>query len=209
MLSGLSLPYILVVVASMVISIPIHEAVHGYVARYLGDRTAEMEGRLSLNPLRHVDIWLTIVLPAALLLVGLPPIFVAKPVPFDPRNVRYDEFGAALVGLAGPLSNLVLAAIASLVFRALGLDIGSAVGASVALFVQVNIMLFVFNMLPLPPLDGSRLLYAFSPEPLQRVMYQLEATGAGFVVLALLVFSGILSPVISNVSNALFSFLLG
>lgn len=193
----------------MVISIPIHEAVHGYVARYLGDRTAEMEGRLSLNPLRHVDIWLTIVLPAALLLVGLPPIFVAKPVPFDPRNVRYDEFGAALVGLAGPLSNLALAAIAALVFRALGLGIGSAAGASVALFVQVNIMLFVFNMLPLPPLDGSRLLYAFSPEPLQRVMYQLEATGAGFVVLALLVFSGILSPVISNVSSALFSFLLG
>lgn len=194
----------------MLISIPFHEAMHGYVARLLGDRTAEEAGRLTLNPLKHVDIWMTIVLPAALLLVGLPPIFIAKPVPFDPRNVKYEEFGAALVGLAGPFSNLLLAAVAALIFRFIGVDAGSAdFSAALLIFIEVNILLFVFNMIPIPPLDGSRLLYAFAPEPIQRLFFQLETTGAGFIVLALLVFTGVLSPLISTVSDGIFSFLVG
>jgi Zn-dependent protease len=209
MLSG-SLFSILVVIGSMLISIPFHEAMHGFAARWLGDRTAEEAGRLTLNPLKHVDIWMTIVLPAALLLVGLPPIFIAKPVPFDPNNVKYEEFGAALVGLAGPFSNLVLAAFAALIFRFMGVDAGSTgFAAALLIFIEVNILLFVFNMIPIPPLDGSRLLYAFAPEPIQRLFFQLETTGAGFIVLALLVFTGVLSPLISTVSDGIFSFLVG
>jgi Zn-dependent protease len=209
MLSG-SYFSILVVIGSMLISIPFHEAMHGFAARWLGDRTAEEAGRLTLNPLKHVDIWMTIVLPAALLLVGLPPIFIAKPVPFDPNNVKYEEFGAALVGLAGPFSNLVLAAFAALIFRFMGVDAGSTgFAAALLIFIEVNILLFVFNMIPIPPLDGSRLLYAFAPEPIQRLFFQLETTGAGFIVLALLVFTGVLSPLISTVSDGIFSFLVG
>lgn len=193
----------------MLISIPFHEAMHGFAARWLGDRTAEEAGRLTLNPLKHVDIWMTIVLPAALLLVGLPPIFIAKPVPFDPRNVRYEEFGAALVGLAGPFSNLLLAAVAALIFRFIGADGSAGFSAALLIFIEVNILLFVFNMIPIPPLDGSRLLYAFAPESIQRLFFQLETTGAGFIVLALLVFTGVLSPLISAVSDGIFSFLVG
>jgi Zn-dependent protease len=209
MLSG-SLFSVLAVVVSMLISIPFHEAMHGFVARWLGDHTAEEAGRLTLNPLKHVDIWMTIVLPAALLLVGLPPIFIAKPVPFDPHNVKYEEFGAALVGLAGPLSNLLLAAVAALIFRFMGVDAGTTdFAAALLIFIEVNILLFVFNMIPIPPLDGSRLLYAFAPESIQRIFLQLEVTGAGFIVLALLVFTGVLSPLINTVSDSIFSFLVG
>jgi len=195
----------------MLISIPFHEAMHGFAARWLGDRTAEEAGRLTLNPLKHVDIWMTIVLPAALLLVGLPPIFIAKPVPFDPRNVRYEEFGAALVGLAGPFSNLLLAAVGAIVFRLMGATGSDASSFATVLyiFIEVNVLLFVFNMIPIPPLDGSRLLYAFAPEPIQRLFFQLEATGAGFIVLALFVFTGLLSPFISAVSGGIFNFLIG
>jgi Zn-dependent protease len=209
MFSSVPFGSIIVILVSMIISIPFHEAMHGYAARLLGDRTAEEAGRLTLNPLKHVDIWLTIALPAVLLLFGLPPIFIAKPVPFDPRNVRFEELGAALVGLAGPFSNLLLAGVAALGFRLAGLDVSGGAGYALALFIQVNIMLFVFNMIPLPPLDGSRLLYAFAPESLQRLMFQMETSGVGFIVLALLIFSGTLSPIISNVSGAIFSFLIG
>jgi Zn-dependent protease len=207
MFTNSTLTTVVIVLVSMLIAIPFHEAMHGYVARLLGDRTAEFAGRLTLNPLKHVDIWTTILLPAGLMLVGLPPIFIAKPVPFDPRNVKYEEFGAALVGLAGPFSNLLLAAVAALIFRVFGAstDLLQNVFAT---FIQVNVLLFVFNLIPLPPLDGSRLVYAFAPEPVQRIMYQLETTNLGFILLAILVFTGTLGPIISNVSNTIFNFLV-
>ncbi len=209
MFTDISLYYIALVIGSMLISIPIHEAMHGFAARALGDHTAEEAGRLSLNPLRHVDIWLTIVLPAILLLLHIPPIFIAKPVPFDPRNVRYGEYGAALVALAGPFTNLALASIAALLVRIFGVGIGATgVGAFADIFIQINLILFVFNMIPFPPLDGSRLLYAFAPEPLQKVMYTIESAGFGLTILALLILSPLISPVVVNVTEAIYTFLL-
>ena len=110
----------LVVLVSIIVSMSIHEATHGFVAHRLGDTTAHEEGRLTLNPLKHVDVMTTVLLPMVLIIVGLPPIFAAKPVPFDPDRLRYEEFGMALVGVAGPLTNLVLAALAALAFHAFG-----------------------------------------------------------------------------------------
>lgn len=208
MFDNVDLGYIITVVVSLVISIPVHETMHGLAARWLGDTTAEEEGRLSLNPLKHVDLLFTILLPAGMLLLGVPPIFVAKPVPFDPHSVRYGEFGAALVGVAGPLSNLGLAIVASLLVRIAGLDLNSGLGFAAAVFVIVNISLFVFNMLPIPPLDGSRLVYAFAPEPVQRIMAALEGFGIIITILILVLLSSYIGPVISNITQAIFTFLL-
>jgi len=190
----------------MAISIPMHEAMHAYAAHLLGDSTAEDQGRLTLNPIKHVDVLMTIVLPAILLLLHLPPIFVAKPVPFDPRSVRYGNFGAAMVGLAGPFTNLVLAFIASVFLRIA--DSSSLISTILLYFAEINVVLFVFNMIPLPPLDGSRLLYAFAPEPIQRIMYTMESAGLGVTIVLLLLLSSFISPVVSNVSNGILTFLL-
>lgn len=207
MFSNFELYYVLLVVGALVLSVPIHETAHGLAARWLGDKTAEEAGRLSLNPLKHVDIWLTILLPTVMLLLHYPPIFVAKPVPFDPRYVRYGEFGAALVGLAGPFSNLLLALVAAAVARLLGVGM-QGLGEALSIFVAVNVSLFVFNMLPIPPLDGSRLLYAFAPEPVQQVMAQFERAGFGITIFVLLLLSPLYGPVVRTVTDAILTFLL-
>jgi Zn-dependent protease len=205
MFSNLSGGDILIVIISLLISIGVHEATHAFVAHKLGDSTAYDEGRITLNPLKHVDLFMTVLLPAALLLLGLPPIFVAKPVPFDPHQLRHGEYGAAMMAVAGPFSNLALAVIGAVIIRlGWGVDLTHAL----VLFMAVNISLFVFNMLPIPPLDGSRLFYAFAPEPVQRVMYQIEAMGFMVLILVLLLLSPVLSPVLNTIYRAIFQFLL-
>ena len=142
---------------------------------------------MSLNPLQHIDPVMTILLPAITLLLFQTPILAAKPVPFNPDRVKYDEYGAALLAAAGPLSNLALAFIGAL---ALGLFVpGSFLAQSVDIFVTLNVALFVFNLVPIPPLDGSRVLYAFAPEPLQEIMRQIEPMGI-FIIFALVLFAG-------------------
>ena len=139
--------------------------------------------------------------------LGLPPILIAKPVPFDPMQVRFGEYGSALVAIAGPFSNLGLAILAALLLRT-GILLDDLAVHVTGLFMVVNISLFVFNMLPIPPLDGSRLLYAFAPEPVQKVMYQIESMGFIFIVVILLVLFPILGPILSNINRAILTFLL-
>ena len=165
---------IIIIIASLAVAITIHEMMHAFTARWLGDTTASDMGRVTLNPLAHIDPIFTILLPAVLILFGLPPILAAKPVPFNPDQVKFEEFGAALVGLAGPFTNLVLAFLTAGVLNILQPDFGTLTREALLIFMQLNVGLFVFNMLPIPPLDGSRLVYAFAPEPLQRVMLQIE-----------------------------------
>ncbi len=207
MLSSLSFADIVIVLISLLVSLGVHEATHAFVAHRLGDTTAADEGRLTLNPLKHIDLYTTILLPAVLMLVGLPPILIARPVPFDPTQVRYGEYGAALVAIAGPFSNLGLAILGSIAVN-MGV-VGDSGLHALVLFIFVNISLFVFNMLPLPPLDGSRLLYAFAPGPLQGVMRQIEAMGFMITILILLLLLPVLGPILSTVNQAIAVFLLG
>lgn len=182
--------YLVIVLVTILISMTLHEAMHAYASYWLGDDTAKREGRLTLNPIAHIDPFLTVLLPLGLAAMGAPPFGAAKPVPFNPFRVRYGEFGAALVGIAGPLTNLFLAfvafAVGSLFFDAtITFSPDNLVTLFFTSFVYVNLAFFVFNMLPIPPLDGSRVLYAVAPDGVRRFMEMMEQYGI-FVVFALI-----------------------
>ncbi len=208
MFTGLSGFEMVVVFVSLILSVSLHEAMHAFTSHWLGDSTAHEEGRITLNPLKHIDLYLTIILPMVLIFVGLPPIFAAKPVPFNPMRVKYEEFGVALVGIAGPLTNLALACVGGLVFRLVPIA-SNDIANAVAIFTLVNVSLFVFNMIPIPPLDGSRLLYAFAPEPLQNFMMSIERFGLLIVMIILLAGSAFFAPIISSITSHILLFLLG
>jgi Zn-dependent protease len=199
---------LILIFGSIILSMGFHEAMHGFTAHWLGDDTAHNEGRLTLNPLKHIDLVTTILLPLVLILAGAPPFFIAKPVPFNPARVKYDEFGVALIGIAGPLTNSVLAGIAALIVRAGGIAVGTELFQAFSIFIQVNIGFFVFNLIPFPPLDGSRVLYAFAPEPVQDIMRRVEAFGFMGIILFMIVLYQFISPFISSISEAIYLFLL-
>lgn len=177
MLESLNFGTLIVVFICLVISITLHEAMHAFTGFWLGDDTAHRQGRISLNPMRHVDPFSTVLLPLITLVLFRVPLLAAKPVPFNPYRVKYEEFGAALVGIAGPLTNLLLALAGAGIAHLVQNTVGSGALSALVIFTEINIALFVFNMIPIPPLDGSRLLYAFAPEGLQRVMAQMEQFG--------------------------------
>ena len=188
-------------------STSLHELMHAYVALRLGDDLAHSRGRISLNPLVHIDPFLTVLLPLGMLLLGLQPILAAKPVPINTGRLRGGDTGLALVGLAGPLTNLVIAIFTGLLlrytsFRGFSLDLLQG-------FFDINIALFVFNMIPLPPLDGSRVLYAFAPEPVQRVMQQIESFGVIGIILFITLLSPVISPVLISIEGGLARILIG
>ncbi len=192
---------IVVILLSLLVAISIHEMMHALVAHWLGDPTASDEGRITLNPLAHIDPFTTILLPLVLITFGLPPILAAKPVPFNPDRVKFDEFGAALVGLAGPLTNLGLAILTAGILNVVNPDFGTLMREGLLIFMQLNVALFVFNMLPIPPLDGSRVVYAFAPEPVQRVMLQIEQYGLMAIILILFLLLPVLMPIITTLNQ--------
>lgn len=199
-LNGTQLVFMLV---SIVLSLSLHEAMHGFAAHWLGDDTAKREGRLTLNPLAHIDPFMTVVLPIITLLIFHVPFLAAKPVPFNPDRVKYDEFGGAIIAAAGPLTNLALAFIGAVLLQTVAPD--SLFAEALGLFTTLNVVLFVFNLLPIPPLDGSRVLYAFAPEALQAFMRNIEPYGL-FIVFGL-IFVANLGSFISNISQAVLNVL--
>lgn len=155
------------VVAVIIFSAVIHEVMHGVAADRLGDPTARYAGRLTLNPVPHLDLWGSIIIPISLALAHSPIFFgYAKPVPYNPYNLKPGRFSEAIVAFAGPASNLVIALIMSLVLR-LGL-VGDLAAGLVFIVVVVNVMLFFFNLIPIPPLDGSKVLEPLLPSSLAR-----------------------------------------
>lgn len=198
---------LVVIIGTLAISITFHEFMHGYIAFMLGDNTAKYSGRLTLNPLKHIDPLLTVAMPLLLWLAGAPPFGAAKPVPFNPSRLRNGETGMAMVSLAGPLTNLVLALLAGAVLR---LGVISGTGFEVLLlFVVVNLGFFVFNMIPFPPLDGSRVLYVLAPEPVRQFMRTIESAGILGVGLFIIVGFPLIGPLIGQAISVLLSIITG
>lgn len=209
--------YIAVVVIVILFSMTLHEAMHGFTAFWLGDDTAEREGRLTLNPIKHIDPFLTIGLPVLLAVIGAPIFGGAKPVPFNPARLRYDEWGAALVAIAGPLTNFILAffgfAAATLMgYNVVDFNYSGITDLFWTLFVQVNLGFFVFNMIPIPPLDGSRVIYALAPDFVRRGMEAIERFGLIFIFAIVLLASPLISVVMRSATSGIlqaFSLLFG
>ncbi len=197
-----------VILGVILVSMTLHEAMHGFVAYWLGDDTAKQQGRLTLNPIKHIDPFLTILLPLMLAVIGAPIFGGAKPVPFNPDRVRYDEWGAALVALAGPLTNLLIAFVtfgiaALLGFNVAGFHYSTAVEMILTYGVLVNLGFFVFNMIPIPPLDGSRVLYALAPDFVRRGMEFIEQYGLIFVFALVILGSSVIGTIMQTVIVAL------
>lgn len=209
LMQSINLTYLAVVLGSILLSMTLHEAMHAFASHWLGDDTAKREGRLTLNPLSHIDPFTTVLLPLMLAAIGAPPFGAAKPVPFDPRMVRYGEFGAALVGIAGPLTNFALAIAAGAFLQIAALPSDGLAFNILLTFIIVNISFFVFNMIPFPPLDGSRLLYAIAPDPVRDVMERIEAMGFTAIIFFMVVFYAFLSDPFVRIIAFLVSFVSG
>ncbi|NLA42956.1 site-2 protease family protein [Candidatus Saccharibacteria bacterium] len=175
----------------------LHEAMHAFMSYWLGDDTAKSQGRLTLNPIKHIDPFLTILLPLILAISGGPIFGGAKPVPFNPHRVKYGEWGAALVALAGPLTNFFIAFILFGAMVLLNINPISGAGSVIMLAVSVNLGFFVFNMIPIPPLDGSRVLYALAPDFVRRGMEAVEQYGIFLVFLIVVLASTVIGKVMS------------
>jgi len=176
---------IVISIAILVFSVVIHEISHGYAAYLLGDPTAKYAGRLTFNPVKHLDVWGSVVIPFLLILSNAGVVFGwAKPVPYNPYNLRNQKWGPAMVGIAGPASNMLLVIIAGLSMHYLN-GSGSIWFDFFGIMARINILLLIFNMLPIPPLDGSKLLFTILP-----ISEQTKATleQYGFVILLAFVF---------------------
>lgn len=196
----------------LVLAITVHEASHGYVARYFGDRTAEMLGRLTLNPLKHIDPIGTVVLPLMLLAFGAPFIFgYAKPVPVAVRNLRNPRRDMAIVAAAGPGSNILMAIGWALVIK-VATYIPGSLSVPLQLMGQagvfINILLAVLNMVPIPPLDGGRVASALLPARLSMQLDRIDDRIGMLIVLGLLI-TGILWTIIRPVIQVTAALVLG
>lgn len=209
-MAGVDLTQVLIAFVILVASLTFHEAAHAWTANRLGDPTARTLGRLSLNPAVHVDLIGTIVFPLLAFMTGLPLIGWAKPVPVDMRNLQHPRRDFAIVALAGPVSNLVLAACGAAVLKlafeeSARLRFETMAGA-IMLFVVLNVLLAVFNMIPIPPLDGGNVLLGVLPDSLARLIDQLRPWG--FVLLYVLMLSGLLSAMTRPLQGTILNWLL-
>ncbi len=189
-------------VLPVIFAITVHEVAHGWVAKKYGDNTASSMGRLTLNPIKHIDLFGTIILPGLLLVTGTGFIFGwAKPVPVDPRNFKNPLKDMAIVALAGPVSNLLMAVFWALITR-LGVFIGTGAEAiSLPLIytgvagISINLVLALINLLPIPPLDGSRILTGILPNYWAWQYNRLERYG--FIILLLLLYTKLLGAILA------------
>ena len=208
-MSGMNFPYLLeaaLMAVVLLFSIIVHEVAHGYVALLNGDPTARMLGRITLNPVPHIDMVGTILVPGLLLLSGSSFLIGwAKPVPVNPLNFRNYRWGEFAVSAAGPVSNLALAAIFSILLR-LGLE-NPGLTQLAYYGVSINVTLALFNLIPIPPLDGSHILALVLPRELARLYDHLQPVG--FILILILFYTGILSAIIMPIYRQIAMIMLG
>ena len=197
--------------AILILSLSVHEAAHAWTADRLGDPTARLLGRLTLNPLAHIDWIGTVLFPLIAIVSNLPLLGWAKPVPVNMQQLRSPRRDFAIVAVAGPISNLLIAAAASLVLGAWTTSTGTVWSASLpmlflAQLVRLNVLLAVFNLLPVPPLDGGNVLAGFVPESMARLIDQIRPYG--FLILYALLFTGTLWTLVEPVQRVVLRWLL-
>ncbi len=190
----------------VIFAITVHEVAHGWVANKLGDGTAKMLGRLTLNPIKHIDPIGTIVVPIAMVLMSGFAFGWAKPVPVNTRNLKQPRRDMAIVAVAGPLANVVMAIIwvffLKLATMVSDVNIAKGLVAMASAGITINLVLFVFNLFPIPPLDGSKVLAGFVPPSVSNLMDKIEPYGF-FIVMGLLYFG-----VLSSIMNPIIGFFL-
>ena len=204
-LVGLLVAFIVILISMM-----LHELAHGFVAYWLGDDTAKDEGRLTLNPLKHLDPVLSIAMPLLLFLTGGPIFCGAKPVPVDSRRLKFGVWGMALVAIAGPLMNFLLAFLGVVVVRLTGalVDGHQTLFWSEVLtqFIIINLGFGVFNLIPIPPLDGSRVLYAIAPDQVREVMSLMERWGIVVVMLLVILLPSVVNSLMLGAMQGILDF---
>ena len=194
----MNIGYLLSVLLVIFVSMTLHELMHGLIANKLGDDTARLMGRLTLNPLKHIDPVMTFALPLMIVLTNaltgssMPVFGGAKPVPFNPSNIKYGEWGVALMAASGPLTNFVIAFLAYALLILCHIDSVGVVGQLLSTTVVVNLGFFAFNIIPLPPLDGSRVFYAIAPDFIRNFFDAIERFGVFFVYIIVVLASPLL-----------------
>lgn len=211
-MTGESVLRLVIILVVILLSMVLHELAHGVVAYWLGDNTAKDDGRLTLNPLKHLDPVMSFLIPIVMFFTGGPIFGGAKPVPVDSSKLKHGPWGMALVAIAGPLTNFILALLAFLIgsWTGLlqmtngGLYYSAGVGGLIVMeIVLVNLGFGVFNLLPIPPLDGSRVVYAIAPDPVRNVMDGMERYGIIIVMALVMIFPGVLSTIMGGAVQGL------
>ncbi len=193
---------VVIVLCVIVFSMMLHELAHGGVAYLLGDETAKEDGRLTLNPLKHLDPFMSVILPLMSYLLGGVVFGGAKPVPVNPYKLKGREWGMALVAVAGPLTNFVLALVSFLVLELTGVGQESEILYTILYeMLFVNLGFGVFNLIPIPPLDGSRVLYTLMPDGVREFMNKMERVGIYIIYMLILVGGGVFSSVMTGAMN--------
>ena len=215
-MANIDLTQVLIQIVVLIASLSVHEAAHAWAADRLGDPTARHLGRLTLNPVVHVDPIGTLLFPIIAMLTRLPLIGWAKPVPVDPRHLRHPKRDFAIIAAAGPASNLIMAMIGAAIFAALpdagpgdiaGRAVMRPLDTLILEFIQLNVLLAVLNMIPGPPLDGGNVLLGILPHAGARVVEQLRPYG--FLILYALMLTGVLGTLLWPVAFFILRLLLG
>lgn len=207
---------VIIVVSVLLVAMVIHELAHAWAAYQLGDNTAKDLGRLTINPIPHIDPFMSILVPAMLIWSGLPAIGGAKPVPYNPRNFKDPKMGTVMVAAAGPISNFILTFVFGLIFYiSIKLGIGSdpeSVSSSIEFFqrfcltsVLINLLLAFFNLIPILPLDGGRILFGLLPDNLSRQYAKIERFG--LLIVVALFMSGAIHPYLSYILGWILQYL--
>ena len=196
-------------IAILIMSVVIHEVSHGFMAEYFGDKTARLAGRLTLNPLKHLDPFGSVILPALLYFTSGFVVGWAKPVPYNPDNLSNKKWGTVAVASAGILANIFIAVLFGLIIRfSAGMAVPAGFNFITSSIVAINLALAVFNLVPIPPLDGSKILFSLLPKSLESIMFLFERYSLIFLVIFIFFFSSYLYPILAYLYQLITGLLL-